>query len=387
MLVNDVSLRNLIPGELAKGFGFFQSKPSSAFSPVAVTPDELGDAWRDGKLHLPLLSTLNGELFGKPDAGVDMTFDFGQLVAHAAKTRPLGAGCIIGSGTVSNKLNDGPGKPIADGGVGYSCIAEIRTIETINNGKPTTSFMKFGDRIRIEMNDASGASIFGTIDQVVEEVQRPIAISMSLRLYSYWRSSAAYRVRIALNLKGLDHEIVPVSLAPGRFRTSWRRISRKEPANARAVPRGWRHWYCAVDGDSRVPRGDLPGCALLPQRNPLRSRVRAFCNLIACDIHPLNNLRVMNYIKTEFGADPTGDWYAHWIHEGFAAAEALASDGPYVFGNAVTLADALLVPQVYNARRFDVPLEAFPKLTAIVETCNERTAFQDAAPEAQSDAG
>ncbi|MDH3490983.1 MAG: fumarylacetoacetate hydrolase family protein [Gammaproteobacteria bacterium] len=169
MLVNDVSLRNLIPGELAKGFGFFQSKPSSAFSPIAVTPDELGDAWRDAKVHLPLLSFLNDTAFGEPDAGIDMTFDFGQLVAHAAKSRPLGAGTIIGSGTVSNKLDDGPGKPIEDGGVGYSCIAEIRTIETINDGKPGTSFMKFGDRVRIEMNDASGTSIFGTIDQVVEK--------------------------------------------------------------------------------------------------------------------------------------------------------------------------------------------------------------------------
>ena len=169
MLVNDVSLRNLIPGELGKGFGFFQSKPSSAFSPVAVTPDELGASWSDAKVHLPLLSTLNGKLIGKPEAGVDMTFDFGQLVAHAAKSRPLGAGCIIGSGTVSNKLDDGPGKHIEDGGVGYSCIAEIRTIETINNGKPSTSFMNFGDRIRVEMNDASGKSIFGTIDQVVTQ--------------------------------------------------------------------------------------------------------------------------------------------------------------------------------------------------------------------------
>jgi fumarylacetoacetate (FAA) hydrolase len=171
MLVNDVSLRNLIPGELGKSFGFFQSKPSSAFSPVAVTPDELGSSWSDGKVHLPLLSTLNDKLIGKPDAGVDMTFDFGQLVAHAAKSRPLGAGCIIGSGTVSNKLDDGPGKHIEDGGVGYSCIAEIRTIETINAGKPTTSFMNFGDRIKIEMNDANGQSIFGTIDQVVTKYE------------------------------------------------------------------------------------------------------------------------------------------------------------------------------------------------------------------------
>ena len=171
MLVNDVSLRNLIPGELAKGFGFFQSKPSSAFSPVAVTADELGDAWQDGKVHLPLLSFLNETPFGKPDAGVDMTFDFGQLVAHAARTRPLCAGTLIGSGTVSNKLDDGPGKPIVDGGAGYSCIAEIRMIETIEEGKPGTSFMRFGDRVRIQMNDASGQSIFGTIDQVVEKYE------------------------------------------------------------------------------------------------------------------------------------------------------------------------------------------------------------------------
>ena len=167
MLVNDVSLRNLIPGELGKGFGFFQSKPSSAFSPVAVTPDELGDAWQDNKVHLPLLSTLNNELFGKPEAGIDMTFDFGKLLAHAAKTRPLVAGSIIGSGTVSNKLDGGMGKPIADGGVGYSCIAEMRTIETIQSGSPQTSFMRFGDRIRIEMRDADDESIFGVIDQTV----------------------------------------------------------------------------------------------------------------------------------------------------------------------------------------------------------------------------
>lgn len=169
MLVNDVSLRALIPAELGKGFGFFQSKPSSAFSPVAVTPDELGMAWRDGKLHLPLLSFLNGEAFGKPDAGIDMTFDFPTLIAHAVKSRPLTAGAIVGSGTVSNKLDGGPGKAISDGGVGYSCIAETRMIETILGGKPTTPFMSFGDRIRIEMLDAKGASIFGAIDQVIEE--------------------------------------------------------------------------------------------------------------------------------------------------------------------------------------------------------------------------
>ena len=167
MLVNDVSLRNLIPAELGKGFGFLQSKPSSSFAPVAVTPDELGDAWHDGKVHLPLVTHLNGALFGKPNAGVDMTFDFARLIAHAAKTRDLEAGTIVGSGTVSNKENDGPGRPAAAGGVGYSCIAEQRTVETILAGKPSTPFLRFGDRVRIEMLDASGHSIFGAIDQLV----------------------------------------------------------------------------------------------------------------------------------------------------------------------------------------------------------------------------
>jgi fumarylacetoacetate (FAA) hydrolase len=168
-LVNDVSLRNLIPNELAKGFGFFQSKPSSALSPVAVTPDALGDAWKDGKLHLPLLVSLNGAPFGKADAGVDMTFDFGQLIAHAAKTRALSAGTVIGSGTVSNRgEGNSPGKPIAEGGLGYSCIAEIRTVETILRGQPETPFLQHGDTIRIEMKDAHGHSIFGAIEQTVD---------------------------------------------------------------------------------------------------------------------------------------------------------------------------------------------------------------------------
>ncbi len=173
MLVNDVSLRGLIPGELAKGFGFFQSKPSSAFSPVAVTPDALGDLWRDGKLHQSLNVDYNGKPFGRANAGIDMTFDFGRLIAHAAKTRPLCAGTIIGSGTVSNKLDGGPGKPISEGGAGYSCIAEIRMIETIENGKPTTEFMKFGDQVRIWMDDEKGHSIFGDIDQRVEKYDPP----------------------------------------------------------------------------------------------------------------------------------------------------------------------------------------------------------------------
>lgn len=163
MLVNDVSLRNLIPAELAKGFGFFQSKPASSFSPVAVTPDELGAAWQDGKVHLPLRTTWNAVAVGQPNAGVDMVFSFPQLVAHLAKTRNARAGSIIGSGTVSNK----------DASKGYTCIAEKRCLETIASGTASTPFMKFGDTIRIEMLDAAGKSIFGAINQTV--TQLPVA--------------------------------------------------------------------------------------------------------------------------------------------------------------------------------------------------------------------
>ena len=154
-LVNDVSLRNLIPGELAKDFGFLQSKPRSALSPVFVTPDELGEAWQGNKLHRPLLTHINGKWFGAPEAGVDMQFDFSQLVAHAAKTRPLSAGTIVGSGTVANE----------DTSLGASCFAEQRTVEALRDGKPSTPFMSFGDTVRIEMLDAAGASIFGAIEQ------------------------------------------------------------------------------------------------------------------------------------------------------------------------------------------------------------------------------
>lgn len=167
MLCNDVSLRNLIPAELAKNFGFFQSKPASAFSPVAVTPDAL-PTWKDGKLHGKLEVELNGKPLGEADAGVDMTFDFGTLIAHAAKTRALSAGSIIGSGTVSNRGPDGgPGKPITQGGLGYSCLAEVRTVETILDGKPSTPFLRHGDVVRIQMVDARRHSIFGAIEQEV----------------------------------------------------------------------------------------------------------------------------------------------------------------------------------------------------------------------------
>ena len=157
-LVNDVSLRNLIPNELAKGFGFLQSKPRSALSPVFVTPDELGDAWQGNKVHLPLLTHINGAWFGAPEAGIDMHFDFAQLVAHAAKTRPLSAGTIVGSGTVANE----------DTSRGASCFAEKRTVETLETGKPITPFMKYGDVVRIEMRSRDGQDIFGAIEQRIE---------------------------------------------------------------------------------------------------------------------------------------------------------------------------------------------------------------------------
>jgi fumarylacetoacetate (FAA) hydrolase len=173
MLVNDVTLRNLTGPELAKGFGFVQSKPASAFTPVAVTPDELGHAFDGAKVNLPLLSFINGKPFGKPVCGNDMTFDFPTLIAHAAKTRALGAGTILGAGTVSNRDADGgPGKPIVEGGLGYSCIAEQRTVETIREGKPRTPFLTFGDKIRIEMRDPQARSIFGAIEQDVVRYKR-----------------------------------------------------------------------------------------------------------------------------------------------------------------------------------------------------------------------
>ena len=209
---------------------------------------------------------------------------------------------------------------------------------------------------------------------------------MGIRLYSYWRSSSAYRVRIALNLKGLDYETVPVSLAPG--------VSEHRQAEYRKVNPQMLVPFLE-DGDVGIGQSmaileyleeSYPDTRLLPVDEPLRSKVRSFCNIIACDIQPLNNLRVTDYIREKFRADPFDDWYTHWIQEGFRAAETLASDGPYVFGDSPTLADAFLVPQVYNARRFGVPLDEFPKLLSAVDACSVLDAFKKAAPEQQPDA-
>lgn len=211
---------------------------------------------------------------------------------------------------------------------------------------------------------------------------------MAIRLYSYWRSSAAYRVRIALNLKRLPYETVSVSLAPG--------VAEHRAATYRAINPQMLVPFLQ-DGDLGIAQSMAileyleemyPEIPLLPQDEPARSSVRAFCNLIACDIHPLNNLRVQQYVrqKLEASAQAAQDWYVHWVHEGFAALEALSGNGPYVFGDSPTLADVLLVPQMYNARRFDVPTDRFPKLVSIVDTCNTLSAFKKAAPELQPDA-
>lgn len=208
---------------------------------------------------------------------------------------------------------------------------------------------------------------------------------MSIKLYSYWRSSAAFRVRIVLNLKRLEYEIVPVSLAPGESEHRKEAYRRKNPQML--VP-------FLEDGDIAIGQSmaileyleeTYPDVKLLPDEQPLRSQVRAFCNMIACDIHPILNLRIMSYIRDEFHADPMAHWYGHWIHEGFRALEQFASDGPFILGDNVTLADAFMVPQMYNARRFEIALGDYPKLVAAVDHCNGLEAFRSAAPEAQAD--
>ena len=208
---------------------------------------------------------------------------------------------------------------------------------------------------------------------------------MSIKLYGYWRSSAAYRVRIALSLKGLEYENIPVSLMPGISEHRQEAYRTKNPQML--VP-------FMEDGDIAMSQSmaileyleeAYPDVPLLPSSEPMRSQVRAFCNAVACDIHPLQNLRVLQYVGTEFDADPK-QWAAHWMREGFKALEAVASDGPYVFGDSVTLADALLVPQIYNTRRIEMPTDDFPKLIAAVDKANQLEAFKAAAPEAQPDA-
>jgi maleylacetoacetate isomerase/maleylpyruvate isomerase len=209
---------------------------------------------------------------------------------------------------------------------------------------------------------------------------------MPIKLYSYWRSSAAYRVRIALNLKGLEHEIVPVSLAPGESEHRKDAYRRKNPQML--IP-------FLEDGEFSIGQSmaileyleeTYPEVKLLPHNQPLRSQVRAFCNMIACDIHPILNLRIMNYIRDEFEKDPMAQWYGHWIHVGFKALEQFAGDGPFILGDSVTLADAFMVPQMYNARRFAIELGDYPRLVAAVDHCNELEAFRLAAPEMQPDA-
>jgi maleylacetoacetate isomerase len=208
---------------------------------------------------------------------------------------------------------------------------------------------------------------------------------MSIKLYGYWRSSAAYRVRIALGLKGLEYENIPVSLMPG---VSEHRKEAYRAKNPQMLVPFMEDGNIAMGQSMAILEyleETYPDVPLLPASEPLRSKVRAFCNVVACDIHPLQNLRVLQYVNTEYDGNPK-QWAAHWMREGFKALEAVASDGPYVFGDRVSLADALLVPQIYNTRRIEMPTDDFPKLIAAVDNCNELEAFKKAAPEAQSDA-
>ena len=208
---------------------------------------------------------------------------------------------------------------------------------------------------------------------------------MAIKLYGYWRSSAAYRVRIALNLKELEYESIPISLAPS---VSEHREEAYRAKNPQMLVPFFEDGKVAIGQSMAILEyleEAFPETHLLPAAEPLRSKVRAFCNMVACDIHPLQNLRVLHYVKTEFDGDPK-QWATHWMGEGLAAMEAIASDGPCVFGDQATLADVLLIPQLYNARRFAVPLVGYPKLVAAADHCNKLEAFKRAAPEAQSDA-
>ena len=349
-LVNDVSLRNLIPAELAKGFGFLQSKPRSALSPVFVTPDELGDAWQGNKVHLAMLTHINGAWFGAPEAGVDMQFDFAQLVAHAAKTRPLSAGTIVGSGTVANQDTSLGARRALPKNVPSKTLENRRAEHAVHvlrrRGPHRDARSRRSQRVRGRSNrrsatpelnrSARGAvPVQGDAGETVRRVgacgafhrcPQPLAcitkgaarigglgadvVHETLRLYSYWRSSAAYRVRIALNLKQLSYEILPVPLLEdgGRQRGATdRSIASIHPQATGARARAWLPYPAASRwrSSSTLMR---PGRIrrLLPATARDRARARAIAQAIACDVHPLNNLRVLRVFRAGLGRAATG---------------------------------------------------------------------------------
>ncbi len=337
MLVNDVSLRNLIPGELAKGFGFFQSKPSSSFSPVAITPDELGSDWQQGKVHLPLVTQLNGALFGEPDAGLDMTFNFFELIAHVAKTRPLGAGCIIGSGTVSNY----------DRSRGSSCLAEQRMLEIIESGQATTPFLRFGDTVSIAMQDRNGMSPFWhhfatghARGRQSDELARPgpAKVGQATRQVAH---TCHHRDIICCSCLDIGVHRPAFAcvwccnsrdLVMSNTRSNLRQGEQKEKAYRRVNPQGLVPFL--IDGDVQLGQSvaimeyldeTYPAHPLMPSAPEERARVRQIVNMIACDTHPLNNLRVLNYLEQELGQSKAARdaWYRHWIDETFTALEQL----------------------------------------------------------------
>ncbi len=375
-------LRGLIPAELAKGFGFFQSKPSSAFSPVAVTPDELGDAWDGGKVHLPLHVDLNGKPFGRANAGIDMTFDFPTLIAHAAKTRPLGAGTIIGSGTVSNKLDGGPGKPVEEGGRGYSCIAETPH-DRDHPGRRAADAIPAFRRSSAHRDEGSLWPFDLRRDRAASNQLRTRSMN-GIVLYDYWRSSASYRVRIALNRLRLEYETVPVNLL------------KDEHKGADNLSRNPQGLVPTLAMDGRMMTQSLAiieyldeiylDAGFLPQEPAGRQRVRALSYAIAMETHPVCNMGVMAHILflTEGGDKVRIAWMRKFIAEGLSAFEAMLQHpdtGKFCHGNTPGMADFCLVPQVYNAKRWGVKTSGFKRISAIVKRCRAIDAFAAAHPD------
>ena len=327
LLANDITLRNLVPGELAKGFGFFQSKPATAFSPFAVTPDELGDAWRDGRVHLPLRTISQRRARRRSRRRAEMHFSFFDLIAHVARTRGFTAGTILGSGTVSN----------ADRARGVSCLAERRAIEMIDGGKPLTPFMAAGDAVAIEMLDRRRARHLRA---------HRAAGGERMILYDYWRSSSAWRVRIALNLKG-----IPVRTAGGEpgakdeRRAAQRRVPRAEPAGSgagadRRRPRPHQPFaHHPVDGDPRsTSRSAFPRRRCCPRDPALRARARQLAEIVNAGIQPLQNLALLER-RAQGGRSATPAAVAReFIARGLAALEAVATEtaGTFLVGDAPT---------------------------------------------------
>ena len=389
MLANDCTLRNLIPDELAKSFGFFQSKPATAFSPFAVTPDELesNGNWRDGRAHVRVVSTYNGQVVGDCEAGPEMHFSFFDLIQHVAKTRRFTAGTILGSGTVSN----------AERSRGISCLAERRMIEIIETGKPVTPFMSVGDRIEIEAFDPASVSLFGKIDQRIvpggpsesPPPSRAWRSGMKLVLHNYWRSSASHRVRIGLGLKQLPYDYAIVNIVAREQHAAAYR-SKNPMAQVPTLE------ITEDDGTVHALTQSLPILEFLDERFPeppimpkdlyLRARMRGLAEIVNSGIQPLQNMATTKQVVA-LGGD-AAVWPKSFIADGLAAFERAARDvaGKFCVGDAPTVADCCLIPQLASARRFGVDLAQHELLFAIEARCLALPAFANASPDNQPDA-